>query len=290
MVPVPEIAVYMYLDAVLMQGRRSPNGRVRGQIRCGAHWRGGWIIRLYRSQNTICEAWLMAESRNAEIQAQVRAVLETQPRLILGSRASHELEKDPRHFLFVLSRYKFVAKMFAGRGRLLEVGIGDGVGATLVAQTGNDIVGVDIEPYGLAEPMNTRWMREHITLATHDMVSAPYLDGGPPFDGAYSLDVIEHVPPDQEDEFLSNIVRSISTDAAVIIGTPNESAKAYASKEALAQHINWKSHDTLLEYCQQFFRHVFMFGMNDEVLHTGYAPMCHYLFALCVTPKPLVSA
>jgi hypothetical protein len=28
-----------------------------------------------------------------------------------------------------------------------------------------------------------------------------------------------------------------------------------------------------------------MFGMNDEVVHTGYAPMCHFLWALCVTPR-----
>ena len=225
----------------------------------------------------------MAELRNVEIQADVRSVLEAQPRLVLGSRASHELEKDPRHFLFVLARYKFVAKMLANRGRLLEVGAGDGVGTTLVAQTGNDIVGIDLEPFALAEPIDTRWMRDHITLATHDMVSGPYLDNGRPFDGAYSLDVIEHIPPDQEAEFMENIVRSISDDAVVIIGTPNEFAKVYASKEASSQHINWKSHDALRDTCQRYFRNVFMFGMNDEVLHTGYAPMCHYLFALCTT-------
>src|SRR5262249_34885242 len=30
------------------------------------------------------------------------------------------------------------------------------------------------------------------------------------------------------------------------------------------------------------FDNVFMFGMNDEVVHTGYAPMCHYLWSLAV--------
>ena len=30
----------------------------------------------------------------------------------------------------------------------------------------------------------------------------------------------------------------------------------------------------------QYFENVFMFSMNDEVLHTGFAPMGHYLFAL----------
>jgi hypothetical protein len=31
---------------------------------------------------------------------------------------------------------------------------------------------------------------------------------------------------------------------------------------------------------QQFFHNVFVFSMNDEVVHTGYSPMAHYLLAL----------
>ena len=34
---------------------------------------------------------------------------------------------------------------------------------------------------------------------------------------------------------------------------------------------------------QQFFHNVFIFSMNDEVVHTGYAPMAHYLLALGCT-------
>jgi hypothetical protein len=36
---------------------------------------------------------------------------------------------------------------------------------------------------------------------------------------------------------------------------------------------------------QQYFDHVFMFSMNDEVVHTGYFPMAQYLFALCTGVK-----
>jgi hypothetical protein len=30
----------------------------------------------------------------------------------------------------------------------------------------------------------------------------------------------------------------------------------------------------------KFFHHVFIFSMNDEVVHTGFYPMAHYLLAL----------
>jgi hypothetical protein len=36
---------------------------------------------------------------------------------------------------------------------------------------------------------------------------------------------------------------------------------------------------------QQFFHNVFMFSMNDEVVHTGYHPMAHYLLAVCAHRK-----
>jgi hypothetical protein len=40
--------------------------------------------------------------------------------------------------------------------------------------------------------------------------------------------------------------------------------------------------DTLQALMIRYFENVFMFGMNDEIVHTGYAPMCHYIWALAV--------
>jgi hypothetical protein len=39
-----------------------------------------------------------------------------------------------------------------------------------------------------------------------------------------------------------------------------------------------------------YFRNVFMFGMNDEVVHTGYGPMCHYLWMVGVGPSKYLAA
>jgi hypothetical protein len=32
---------------------------------------------------------------------------------------------------------------------------------------------------------------------------------------------------------------------------------------------------------ERYFHAVFLFSMNDEVVHTGFAPMAHYLIAVC---------
>jgi len=100
------------------------------------------------------------------------------------------------------------------------------------------------------------------------------------FDAVYALDVIEHIPPQHEDRFMENIVASSVQHSVLIIGTPNITASQYASRNSEIRHVNLKSHDSLKQTLGRYYRHVFMFGMNDEVLHTGYPAMCHYLVGL----------
>ncbi len=54
--------------------------------------------------------------------------------LSLGSWTSWSMIHDARHMAFVLSRYKFVAKMLEGRKNVMEVGCGDAFGLPIVAQ------------------------------------------------------------------------------------------------------------------------------------------------------------
>ena len=36
---------------------------------------------------------------------------------------------------------------------------------------------------------------------------------------------------------------------------------------------------------EKHFENVFLFSMNDEMVHTGYSKMAHYLVAVCATKK-----
>ena len=55
--------------------------------------------------------------------------------VLMGPWTSHIWRHDPRHIGFLLARYKFVAKMLAGRDAVMEVGCGDAVGTPVVLQT-----------------------------------------------------------------------------------------------------------------------------------------------------------
>ena len=73
--------------------------------------------------------------------------------------------------------------------------------------------------------------------------------------------------------------------AMMIIGTPNLTAAPYTAPQNIALHINLKNFASLKELLGKYFHNVIMYGMNDEVVHTGYAPMCHYIWGIGIGLK-----
>lgn len=202
----------------------------------------------------------------------------------MGPWASHIWRTDPRHLGFLLARYKFVSKMLMGYESVLEVGCGDAIGTPVVLQEVGRVHGVDFEPLVINDAIE-RYRSEGMgraTFSVHDILMEP-VNGA--FHAAFSLDVIEHIHPDAEHLFFSNIITSLTDSGVFIIGTPNITAADYASPASKAGHINLKSAETLKHLLLRSFHNVFIFSMNDELVHTGYSSMAHYLFGMGVGVK-----
>lgn len=197
----------------------------------------------------------------------------------LGPFTSYGLMYDPKHLAFVLSRYKFVAKLLQGRERVMEVGSGDGFGIPLVADVVKHLYAVDWDQRFLDG--NARRLK-HLTNVSFVKANLNSESPNMEVDAAYWIDVLEHLDADTETTVIENILRCLPDDGVLITGTPNKTAAPYASHQSKALHINLKTMDELRTLMQRYFRNVFMFGMNDEVLHTGYAPMCHYMWSLAI--------
>jgi SAM-dependent methyltransferase len=200
----------------------------------------------------------------------------------LGLLKSFEWYDDPRRLVFSLARYKFVSKMFAGRNSVLEVGCGDAFCAPLVRQTVKKLTVVDFDETYIANAkarMKDRWTFDAFVI---DITKEP-LPGR--HDGIYSLDVLEHVPQQEEHAVIRRIVDALEPHGAVIIGMPSLESQEFASPASKAGHINCKTEPELRALMEEHFDNVFMFAMNDEVVHTGFAPMAHYRLALACGPK-----
>jgi len=200
----------------------------------------------------------------------------------LGLRSSQSWHDDPKHLLFRLSRYKFVAKMLADREHVLEIGCGDAFGTRLVQQAVKKLSATDFDEVFLEDVKARMVERWRFPVFPHDILAKP-IPGK--YDAVYALDVLEHIRPDDEHTFLRNAHAPLDPYGVAVWGMPSRESQAFASPTSRAGHVNCKSMPDFRKTMLQYFHNVFMFSMNDEVVHTGYYPMAHYLFALCTGKK-----
>jgi len=200
----------------------------------------------------------------------------------LGLMSGWSWYDDPKRLGFLLARYKFVAKMLVDQPRVLEIGCGDGFGTRVVAQAVGHITGVDFDPELIESAKATMSDRWPFDCRVHDMMQGP-VPGT--FDAVYSLDVLEHIPPQHESIFLDHLTRSLTPHGVAILGMPSLQSQAYASAHSRIGHVNCKDQMELKRVMQVWFRQVFMFSMNDEVVHTGFHAMAHYHLCLCCGKK-----
>jgi len=191
--------------------------------------------------------------------------------------------RDPRHMGFMLARYKFAAKMMRRCMSILEVGCGEGLGAfMLVRDTPARVLGIDFDAAQIAYAQANLEPHGQGRLSFRCGDAAAEAQTAGPFDGLLCLDVIEHVEPAEERRFLENCTAHLQPGAVAVFGTPNIASDAFASPPSRAGHINLFTPERFAETLEAHFQHVFPFSMNDEMVHTGYAHMAHYLLALCV--------
>lgn len=205
------------------------------------------------------------------------------PELRFGPWTSYSLIHDPKHMCFVLSRYKFCARMLEGKKVIMEVGVGDGFGLPIIAEVVGRVYAVDWDKR-LLEGNKRRLKHLKNVIYLHIDLNEKFPDIQ--VDAAFLIDVVEHVEPAKEKTFMENIVHCLKPSGVLIIGTPNITASQYSTSRSKVQHINLKGVKELRELTERYFENVFMFGMNDEVIHTGYSAMCHYIWSVGVGLRP----
>ena len=200
----------------------------------------------------------------------------------LGRYTTLSYFDDPATLSFLTSRYKFCSRLLTGAETVLEVGCGDGFGGALVAQKVQRLICTDINEELLAENRGRMEKFCNIEYQYHDFRECPYPEK---VDGIFLVDVIEHIFPQEENRFLDNLTKTLKSNGVCLIGTPNITADRYASPYSKEGHVNLKGHNALKDLGNRYFFNTFSFGMNDEVVHTGFPDMAHYIWILCVTPR-----
>jgi SAM-dependent methyltransferase len=187
-------------------------------------------------------------------------------RVMLGSMCSQRWRDDPKTLLFTLSRYKQVARLLDGVDQVAEIGCGDGFAGKLVKEAVGALWLYDFDERFCEESGALQW----------DITQGPLPVR--PYEAIYMLDVFEHIADSHA--VLRNVCASLRADGRAIIGVPSLESQQYASEMSQLGHVACMSGSDLKRLMEQYFRCVLVLSMNDEVLHSGFFPMSHYLLAI----------
>lgn len=200
--------------------------------------------------------------------------------ILLGRINSHSLWKDPKHLGFTLSRYKFAAKMLQDRKRIIDVGCGEGIGCLMLkAETKAKIIGIDFDSEQISYANENIKPLGGIDFICQDLINERI--NIHQVDGLVSIDVLEHIHHDEEEKFLTNTLSCLTDNAVAVFGTPAVYSQKHMSKRSQIGHINLFDEERLRNTLLRYFSYVFVFSMNDEMVHTGFPKMAHYFIALC---------
>ena len=200
----------------------------------------------------------------------------------IGPYFTNIIKNDIRHLMIALARYKFAARIIGDNPKknVLELGCNEGLETLVLAQVAAKILAVDFDSKAI------EWAKKNFSNSKLEYICDDFL--GKKFgkvDAVVSIDVIEHIEEKKEQLFVSTIAQNLNDSGVSIVGTPNITASLYASEESKVGHINLYDSQRLKELFLKQFRNVFLFGMNDEVVHTGFLPMAHYLFVVACNKR-----
>ena len=206
----------------------------------------------------------------------VSNLIKDQKPIQLGRYASYWFYKTPRRMLHSLSYYKFAAKMIGSPKRVLDVGCNEGLGTYVISKECGFACGVDFDEEAIAAA-KTNFPDKNIEFSQSDFLTAVPLQK---WDAITSFDVIEHIYPEHACLFWEEIMSHLTPGGLAIIGTPSLISQQFASEISRKGHVNVYTSERLEAEMKKYFTHVFLFAAHDEVVHTGYLPLAHYLIAI----------
>lgn len=206
----------------------------------------------------------------------VSRLIKDQKPIELGRYASYWFYRTPRRMLHCLSYYKFAAKLIGKNKRVLDVGCNEGLGTYVMAKECGFAHGVDFDAEAI-QVAKSNFQENNLTFSQDDFLNSP---SNPNWDAVISFDVIEHIYPENVPQFWAGIASNLKPEGLVVIGTPSLISQQFASEISKKGHVNVYTGERLEEEMKKYFTHVFMFAAHDEVVHTGYLPLAHYLIAV----------
>jgi SAM-dependent methyltransferase len=176
-------------------------------------------------------------------------------------RASRGLERidgsTPAHYHAEhMARYAFVRDRIGAAHRVLDLGCGTGYAARSLCDRADLVVALDVSLQAIREA-RARYAhpRAHFAVARGERL--PFSDGS--FDRILSFEVIEHLNPEAQPQYLAEIRRTLARGGQAFLSTPN---RRFTSGEANPYHLKEFDLQELRALLDGYFPRVRLFGQR----------------------------
>lgn len=187
-----------------------------------------------------------------------------------------EIGIDQDNYHFHLARYLFVARHLQSTDSVLEVGCGVGYGARLLADTAQQVYAQDAE---------TNLESDWASFSKSNLTFSTDLPNSGTYDCVVSLEVVEHIEPDDVPGYMATLKKYLSDTGFAVISTPRALPFEERSKNRQEFHAYEYSPSEFKALLQEHFENVFVFGQNDGVISIQNLECTWNMIALCTQKK-----
>jgi len=187
-----------------------------------------------------------------------------------------DLDQDEFSLLAHLARYAFVVRQCRGDEEIIEVGSGTGYGANFMAKHVKSVVAY--EPFVEPQYLENKWVRGNLSFTKQLNLSQKY-------DKIVSLEVIEHMPRNEADDFIKLLISLGKDNSIWFISTPRrlpDEERTENRKRAHPFEYNFEDFQILL---QTHFEITHLFSQNDGLISFQNSKMAWNFIAICTRPK-----
>ena len=177
--------------------------------------------------------------------------------------------------LATLARYKFAARMLAGRANVCQIGYGEQLGPDLVGAAVTSLVIYADKTEATPATLRKYQFDSAIKMQLHEIWRER-----PPasYDALYSFDALERVAPEYEDDAVRHMRESLSRESDVaIIGCPARTAELMGD---VADNKYRRGGLQLRSLISRHFDTVLMFSMVQDDIQAGLLPSADYFLAV----------
>ena len=115
-----------------------------------------------------------------------------------------------------LHRYLWAAQLVTGK-RVLDLGSGEGFGASILADNASEVLGIDVDERTV-EHARLNWASPGVSFEVGSALDLSALHEGS-FDAVVAFEIIEHLA--DQDRMLAEVARVLTPDGLLIVSTPD---------------------------------------------------------------------